>query len=435
MKNYLISLALLCFVTTAAFATKPGKLAQTVYDYYAAVDAGDLDKVASYLAEGAKITIPFSPNSMDKMSFKQLGMGMGTAFPNMHHKVLDVTEGKNSAAYKAVFSGTNTGSMMGNPPTGNRVELPFIGYMKFDKTGKITELDIQLDVASFNAQLMKGLPDPKMAAENNIRELFHLMDAGQTDQFPMYCSTDFKISNPFLSEPSPIQTFQGVMQSQKAAFPDMRHEIVEIISDGKNVVTKGIFSGTNTGSMMGNQPTGNRVELPFLVLDQLDANGKIISRDVLFDSKSFEAQLMKGANPKEMNKQAALKIMETLDNRDLEGVLASYAPGAKFNGWSPQQLDANGYKAVMSGLLAAFPDSHFIVEDVVAEGDKVIVRHHFKGTHTGADFQGVKPAGKKVSATATVTFQMKDGKPVELWLNADFLGLLVQIGAVQMPQS
>jgi predicted ester cyclase len=65
------------------------------------------------------------------------------------------------------------------------------------------------------------------------------------------------------------------------------------------VVTSGIFKGTNTGSMMGNSPTGNKVSLPFLVLDHVDANGKIVSRNVLFDNKAFESQLMAGIGSKD----------------------------------------------------------------------------------------------------------------------------------------
>ncbi|MBK9018111.1 MAG: ester cyclase [Saprospiraceae bacterium] len=261
------------------------------------------------------------------------------------------------------------------------------------------------------------------------------MDAGQTDKLSQYCAAGFKISNPFLAAPAPIEAFQSIIQSQKTAFPDMKHEVLEIVSDGKNVVTHGIYSGTNTGNMMGNPPTGNKVSLSFLVLDQVDGNGKITSRNVQFDSKSFEAQLMAGIDPVAMNKQAVLKIMESINKRDLDGVVAAYAPGAKFNGWAPQQLDAKGYKAVMGELLAAFPDSRFVVDDVVAEGDKVVVRHHFEGTHTGAAFQGVPPSKRKAYATATVTFLLKNGKPVELWLNADFLAILTQIGAIPMAQN
>ena len=123
----------------------------------------------------------------------------------------------------------------------------------------MTSIELQFDATSFNAQLMKGLPDPKAIAEKNVRELFALMDAGKTEEFGRYCAADFKISNPFLPTPAPIEAFQGILQSQKTAFPsDMKHEILEVISDGKVVVTSGIFKGTNTGSMMGKPANGQQ---------------------------------------------------------------------------------------------------------------------------------------------------------------------------------
>ena len=131
-------------------------------------------------------------------------------------------------------------------------------------------------------------------AESNIRTLFNMMDSGKSEEFKNYCTTDFLISNPFLPTPAPISAFEGILMGQKAAFPDMKHEIVELTTDGHYVTTRGIFSGTNTGSMMGNPPSGNKVIIPFIVLDELDPYGKIKNRYVQFDLKSFESQLMAG---------------------------------------------------------------------------------------------------------------------------------------------
>ncbi|MBK6902276.1 MAG: ester cyclase [Saprospirales bacterium] len=62
-----------------------------------------------------------------------------------------------------------------------------------------------------------------------------------------------------------------------------------------------------------------------------------------------------------------------------------------------------------------------------------MVRHQFEGTHTGAAFQGVPATQRRVTIPATVIYEYKDGKATNLWLNADFLGLLVQLGAVPAP--
>ena len=172
---------------------------------------------------------------------------------------------------------------------------------KYNPTGQTfnTNYVHQFKVVNGKVTYFKGIaeiqqPDSKKMAEATIRELFAAMDAGKTELFSNYCSADFRISNPFLSEPSPIEAFTGILMTQKTAFPNMKHEIVELTTDGHYVTTRGIFKGTNTGPMMGNPPTGNKVVIPFLVLDELDVNGKIKNRYVQFDGKSFDAQLMAG---------------------------------------------------------------------------------------------------------------------------------------------
>jgi steroid delta-isomerase-like uncharacterized protein len=131
----------------------------------------------------------------------------------------------------------------------------------------------------------------------------------------------------------------------------------------------------------------------------------------------------------EMNKTTARQIMQALSDRDLDGVRAYAAPNARFYGWAPEPLDADGYKGFMSALLAAFPDSRFPVDDVIAEGDKVAVRHRLQGTHQ-ADFQGIPPTGKKVEINGIVIFRLENGVIAEAWLNADLMGMLQQLGVV-----
>ena len=131
----------------------------------------------------------------------------------------------------------------------------------------------------------------------------------------------------------------------------------------------------------------------------------------------------------DMNKSVARETMEALHRRDLDRVRAKAELGARFYGWAPEPLDADGHKAFMSALLAAFPDSRFIVDDVIAEGDKVAVRHRLQGTHQ-ADFQGVSATGKQVEVGGIVIFRIENGMIAEAWLNADIMGMLQQLGVV-----
>jgi len=131
----------------------------------------------------------------------------------------------------------------------------------------------------------------------------------------------------------------------------------------------------------------------------------------------------------EMNKTIARQTMEALHQRDLDGVRAKVTPDSRFYGWAPEPLDVDGYKAFMSALLAAFPDSKFIVDDIIAEGNKVAVRHRLQGTHQ-ADFQGIPATGKQVEVGGIVIFHIENGMVTEAWLNADIMGLMQQLGVV-----
>jgi steroid delta-isomerase-like uncharacterized protein len=131
----------------------------------------------------------------------------------------------------------------------------------------------------------------------------------------------------------------------------------------------------------------------------------------------------------EMNKTIARQAMQALNDRDLDGVLAKASLTSRFHGWAPESLDPNGYKEFMSALLAAFPDSRIIIDDIIAEGDKVVVRHRLKGTHR-ADLQGVPATGKTVEVNGIVIFRMENGMIAEAWLNADIMGMMQQLGVV-----
>ena len=131
----------------------------------------------------------------------------------------------------------------------------------------------------------------------------------------------------------------------------------------------------------------------------------------------------------EINRTIALQTMEALHERDLESARAKVAPGARFYGWAPEPLDADGHKAFMFGLLTAFPDSNFIVDDVVAEGDKVAVRHRLQGTHQ-AELQGIPATGRQVEIGGIVIFRIENGMVAEAWLNADIMGMMQQLGVV-----
>ncbi len=83
----------------------------------------------------------------------------------------------------------------------------------------------------------------------------------------------------------------------------------------------------------------------------------------------------------------------------------------------------------ISSMRAAFPDLHYSVEDQIAEGDKVVVRYRFQGTHLGP-FQGMPPTGTQVVYTGILIYRVADNKIAEQWTEFDLLGLLRQLGVL-----
>ena len=85
--------------------------------------------------------------------------------------------------------------------------------------------------------------------EATVRAILAAMDTGESAKFDNFCAADFQINNPFLPTPGTLEVFKGLMQGQKASFPDVKHEVVQIFSKGNMVCVRGVFSGTNTGPM------------------------------------------------------------------------------------------------------------------------------------------------------------------------------------------
>ena len=81
---------------------------------------------------------------------------------------------------------------------------------------------------------------------------------------------------------------------------------------------------------------------------------------------------------------------------------------------------------------AAFPDMRYTVEDMVAEGDKVVDRISWQATHLG-EMMGIPPTGNTVRVTALHMSRIAEGKIVERWGQPDMLGMMQQLGAIPEP--
>jgi steroid delta-isomerase-like uncharacterized protein len=74
----------------------------------------------------------------------------------------------------------------------------------------------------------------------------------------------------------------------------------------------------------------------------------------------------------------------------------------------------------------AFPDAHHVVEDLIAEDDRVVLRTTARATHT-ADFEGIARTDRAVEFTGIVVYRIRDGKIAESWGEIDFLRLIREL--------
>ena len=98
----------------------------------------------------------------------------------------------------------------------------------------------------------------------------------------------------------------------------------------------------------------------------------------------------------------------------------------------PGRTGPEGETRALQVYRVAAPDLHFTVEDLIAEGDRVVVRWASHGTHLG-DLLGIPPTGKVAAATGITILRIAGGKLVEMWQDWDRLGLLQQLGAIPRP--
>ena len=97
-----------------------------------------------------------------------------------------------------------------------------------------------------------------------------------------------------------------------------------------------------------------------------------------------------------------------------------------------QQQGREGLKAVLGMLIAAFPDMHWVVKEMVAEGDKVVTRFAWTGTHRGT-FLGIPATGRAVEVKGVVIDRLENGLMADSRILMDTMGLMQQLGVVPAP--
>jgi predicted ester cyclase len=95
-----------------------------------------------------------------------------------------------------------------------------------------------------------------------------------------------------------------------------------------------------------------------------------------------------------------------------------------------QATGAQALKEVFATLHRAFPDLHIAVEDVIADGDKVVSRHRVTGTHCGSEYLGLAPTGRSIAYDEIFVLRFAEGRIAQTWGVVDVFAQLKQLGFV-----
>jgi predicted ester cyclase len=102
------------------------------------------------------------------------------------------------------------------------------------------------------------------------------------------------------------------------------------------------------------------------------------------------------------------------------------SPGA------PDVTGPEGFRHYVTMYRAALPDLHMVIEDMVAEGDKVAWRVATQGHQTGP-LMALPPTGRSATVAVTIISRLANGRWAEDWVLVDMFGMLQQLGAIPAP--
>jgi steroid delta-isomerase-like uncharacterized protein len=135
----------------------------------------------------------------------------------------------------------------------------------------------------------------------------------------------------------------------------------------------------------------------------------------------------------EENKEKARRSWEIVNQRDPDLIEEFYPPNLV---WHEPDQDIRGYeqaKQFVSSFFGAFPDITITVDDVIAEGDKVVSRYTIRGTHQGETEEFGPPTGRQIELQGLTMHRFEDGEIVEEWERYDNLSALQQLGLAPEP--
>jgi steroid delta-isomerase-like uncharacterized protein len=138
----------------------------------------------------------------------------------------------------------------------------------------------------------------------------------------------------------------------------------------------------------------------------------------------------------EENKALVRELTEQIWNRRrIDQIPNFYSPDfvANYRPYAAERRGHEGIKGMVERTWAAFPDYHEEIQELIAEGDRVVVHLVNSGTQAG-QWGPLPPTGKRMEVTEIVILQIRDGKVIQQRGVVDNLSALRQLGAIPSPR-
>jgi len=362
------------------------------------------------------------------------------ASSDMHNTILSMAAEEDKVSFVSQVSGTHDGVLMGMPPTGKKFSVTMLETVRI-VDGKYAEHWGGMDLYSMMIQL-GALKDPNLKSlqakypaivQRYIDGVNNHDEAALREAF----AVDFVDHNNAQVQGLP-QGVEGVVMAHNMlheSFNDITFTIDDYSIEDDKIGIRVHAEGTHTGPFYGFPPSGKKIQWTAHRIIRI-ANGQMVEAWNEFDQVGILQQMgvipsfATPPNP-EANKALVRRLYDEENKGNVDIIDELMSPDFVMHGdaLNPYQKGLEPLKAGVVMTKAAFPDLVVTIEDILAAGDKVMVRLRWTGTNS-VPFMGLPASGKQMSWTAIATNRIENGKIVERWFNSDVFSMLQQLGMI-----
>ncbi len=384
------------------------------------------------------------------------------AFPDFRLTLEAISAEGDMLVLHGIYEGTNSGSFMGMPPSGNPFKTYTVEVFRV-KDGKIVERHQWYDIMTILRALQTpGGAEPIMGTRAGtlpstttgeqkrakIEQYFNEMVIPRNlDHMIDFLGDQVLDHSAAPGMPAGVEGAKTFLNMNYAAFPWSNYDIQHVIVDGDLATAVFTIEGEHTGApFFGTPPSGKRFKVQCIEIERVPSD-RFIEHWGGMDFQQLSAQLglgLFGEKPEQQQEAKEAQIHHLvydlyiggMNEGDVDKCMSAFAPGfidhQVVPGGAVMGNDWNEVRRAHVMLHEAFPDVQFGIRDLIVEGDQVFLLVKAEGTHKGAFF-GLPPSGKHIKWTATRVLRYADGQFAEGTSELDQVSILQQMGILPTP--